>query len=417
MAKPLGEPKVTKAAVNGRSTRSGAAAAVAEKPDVNHDEEMVKVDDKAETKPAVKGKKKVLVKAMAPPTTTLVTRAQSAMPPKEKPEKMDGPTVPKTEPKLKAAPKKYPPVTKMPIPRMTRAAATALRDSVAPEANENDQFYDAEEHPAGIKTEDVELEVEQEVAKPVKKPTHDRGRAAAKKVTDVEEEVEAVEEVTKPEPSKPKRGGRKPRQTPPTQDTIDGKDTDETEAAPVAEPSPIRNKRGRPKRAQSAKAAFMANKMEQHGDDDATDFPYDNIKPRGRLQKDPHIKQEEDADNAITLNLKLRSLTLGEIPITKAGQKEKENAIYPLHSDNDNIEEEEIKQTKPKAHGRPRKAISEKKVTGVLDVSGLELAFTYIMGIRDLAMTGDVGDMVKMAEMAEQGMETIQAALDAARDE
>lgn len=74
---------------------------------------------------------------------------------------------------------------------------------------------------------------------------------------------------------------------------------------------------------------------------------------------------------------------------------------------------------KPKPRGRPRKNTHTKKNGGgSLDVSGLDLALTYFTGIHNLAVGGgDDEDMQKILEMAEQGMETIQAALDGVKQE
>lgn len=75
---------------------------------------------------------------------------------------------------------------------------------------------------------------------------------------------------------------------------------------------------------------------------------------------------------------------------------------------------------KPKCRGRPRKNTQNKNNGGggSLDVSGLDLALTYFTGICDLAREGgDDEDMQKIFEMAEQGMETMKAALEGVRQE
>lgn len=72
---------------------------------------------------------------------------------------------------------------------------------------------------------------------------------------------------------------------------------------------------------------------------------------------------------------------------------------------------------KPKTRARPRKNTQTKK-NASLDVSGLDLALSYFIGIRDLAMGGvDEENVQKILEMADQGMETIQAALDGVKEE
>lgn len=137
-----------------------------------------------------------------------------------------------------------------------------------------------------------------------------------------------------------------------------------------------------------------------------------------RGQKNQPVIKEEDVEDSVqggTLDQKLDSLSLGQVTLKKADQKEKDSAILPIPSE----AEEEVKQIKSKAgnpRDRPRKAAQDKK-NGSLDVSGLDLAFTYFSGIHYLAKTGDVNEMEKMREMAEQGMETIQATLAVAKDE
>lgn len=123
---------------------------------------------------------------------------------------------------------------------------------------------------------------------------------------------------------------------------------------------------------------------------------------RGRKPKKaqpPKIKQEEiedSEDDHETLDQKLATLSLGQMT--------RDNTDEPV-------------KPKPKQRGRPRKNNQTKK-NASLDVSGLDLALTYFIGIRDLAM-GDVDDedVQKVLEMAKQGMETIQAALDGVKEE
>ncbi|TLD29916.1 GPI ethanolamine phosphate transferas-like protein 2 [Venturia nashicola] len=112
------------------------------------------------------------------------------------------------------------------------------------------------------------------------------------------------------------------------------------------------------------------------------------------------IKQEEISDSEAehaTLDQKLATLSLGQMTL--------------------NSTDESVK-PKPKTRGRTRKNTQTKKNSGSLDVSGLQLAMTYFGGIHDLAM-GDVEEegLQKILEMAQQGMDTIQAALDGVKEE
>lgn len=122
------------------------------------------------------------------------------------------------------------------------------------------------------------------------------------------------------------------------------------------------------------------------------------------------IKQEEISDSENdneTLDQKLAGLSLGQMAL--------DNTI-------EHVESVHVEGAKPKlkARGRPRKNTQHKKNGGggSLDVSGLDLALTYFIGICDLAREGgDDEDMQKIMEMAEQGMETMKAALEGVKQE
>ncbi|KAE9970373.1 hypothetical protein BLS_004955 [Venturia inaequalis] len=138
--------------------------------------------------------------------------------------------------------------------------------------------------------------------------------------------------------------------------------------------------------------------VEQAKESDEPVKPKRGRKPAKKAQP-PKIKQEEisdsDADNQ-TLDQKLASLTLGQMTLGNVDEPVK---------------------PKPKTRARPRKNTQTKK-NASLDVSGLDLALSYFIGIRDLAMGGvDEENVQKILEMADQGMETIQAALDGVKQE